>query len=162
MQTPKTTHYQAVKQILRHVKETTDLGIHYQRNGSNKLRGLSDISCLTDPDDGKGTTWLVFYFDDGPISWCSQKQLTVTLSSCESEFMAATLAACQAIWLRGLLAKVDNKSAISLMKNPALPKIKFAEMREILGVKVLEDAGKLQENQCKDWEGDCWTNFDIK
>jgi hypothetical protein len=105
-------------------------------------------------------------------------------------------AACQAIWLRGLLAeitgreeermmtKVDNKSAIDLMKNPvfhkkskhintryhyirecveknqikvehisgdqqradiltkALPRLKFAEMREMLGVKIIEDKGK--------------------
>ena len=52
------------------------------------------------------------------------------LSSCESEFMAATAAACQALWLKRLLSeltgseekkitlKVDNVSAIALVKNP--------------------------------------------
>nr|GEZ62266.1 zinc finger, CCHC-type [Tanacetum cinerariifolium] len=59
-----------------------------------------------------------------------QKQPTVTLSSCESEFMAATGAACQALWLKRLLSeltgweekritlKVDNISAIALVRNP--------------------------------------------
>nr|GEZ30798.1 hypothetical protein [Tanacetum cinerariifolium] len=32
-----------------------------------------------------------------PITWCSQKQTTLVLSSCEAEFMEATVAACQAI-----------------------------------------------------------------
>jgi hypothetical protein len=54
----------------------------------------------------------------------------VALSSCEAEYIAATTAACQGVWLARLLGdlvgegtktamlKVDNKSAISLMKNP--------------------------------------------
>nr|GEX02268.1 ribonuclease H-like domain, reverse transcriptase, RNA-dependent DNA polymerase [Tanacetum cinerariifolium] len=59
-----------------------------------------------------------------------KKQATVALSSCESEFIATTAAATQALWLKRLLSKltnseedkvtikVDNKSAIALMKNP--------------------------------------------
>lgn len=54
----------------------------------------------------------------------------VTLSSCEAEYIAATTATCQGVWLARLLGdlkneessnivlKVDNKSAISLSKNP--------------------------------------------
>nr|GEV81007.1 ribonuclease H-like domain, reverse transcriptase, RNA-dependent DNA polymerase [Tanacetum cinerariifolium] len=66
---------------------------------------------------------------NGDISknWSTQKQATVALSSCESKFIAATT---QALWLKRLLRKlthseeekvtirVDNKSAIALMKNP--------------------------------------------
>nr|GEY43559.1 Pol polyprotein [Tanacetum cinerariifolium] len=56
----------------------------------------------------KCTTGHVFYLGTSPITWCSQKQTTVALSSCEDEFMAATAAACQAIWRRELLAKVTG------------------------------------------------------
>ena len=54
----------------------------------------------------------------------------VAISSCEAEYIAATTAACQGIWLARLLGEllnqdaekpkllVDNKSAISLSKNP--------------------------------------------
>jgi hypothetical protein len=54
----------------------------------------------------------------------------VALSSCEAEYIAAAAASCEAVWLLRLLAeliggpvrapklKVDNKSAIALMKNP--------------------------------------------
>ncbi|GJZ41321.1 ribonuclease H-like domain, reverse transcriptase, RNA-dependent DNA polymerase [Tanacetum coccineum] len=67
---------------------------------------------------------------DYRVTWCTQKQPTVAFSSCESEFMAATGAACQALWLKRLLSeltgweekritlKVDNISAIALVRNP--------------------------------------------
>jgi hypothetical protein len=54
----------------------------------------------------------------------------VALSSCEAEFIAASSAACQGIWLARLLGdlrctppeavdlKVDNKSALALIRNP--------------------------------------------
>ncbi|KAD3069346.1 hypothetical protein E3N88_37226 [Mikania micrantha] len=130
MQDPSVTHQQAVKHILRYIKGTTNMGIHYSNKGTNALMGYSDSSFSTDQEDGKGTTGVVFYFNNKPITWLSQKQPTVALSSCEAEFMAANSAACQAVWLRGLLAEVtgmaeekvliqvDNKSAIALIKNP--------------------------------------------
>ncbi|KAJ9557664.1 hypothetical protein OSB04_012278 [Centaurea solstitialis] len=128
MNTPKESHLKAVKQILRYVKGTLQLGLIYERGGDGKLIGFSDSSHNMDRDDGKGTTGTVFYFSNNPISWSSQKQRTVALSSCEAEFMAAT--ACQAVWLKNLLKDltgwesssvklyIDNKSAIALMKNP--------------------------------------------
>ncbi|KAD4585749.1 hypothetical protein E3N88_23350 [Mikania micrantha] len=130
MQEPKQTHMQAVKQILRYVKGTTNLGIWYKKNGSKTLHGFSDSSHSVDRDDGRSTTGQVFFYNEAPVSWSSQKQATVALSSCEAEFMAATSAACQAIWLQRLLSEllgvkeeavtieVDNQSALALMRNP--------------------------------------------
>ena len=92
--------------------------------------GFSDASHNVDDDDSKSTTIHVFYLDGVPITWCSQKQEIVALSSCEAEFMAATEVAKQAIWLQEFLSevigkacekvtiRVDNKSAIALTKNP--------------------------------------------
>ena len=73
---------------------------------------------------------MLFFLGWSPISWHSAKQKVVALSSCEAEYITVTTAACQGIWLSRLLAeltgaaealatlKVDNKSAISLCKNP--------------------------------------------
>nr|GEX86440.1 hypothetical protein [Tanacetum cinerariifolium] len=55
-----------------------------------EVEGYSDSSHNVDIDDGRNTTEHVFYLDTSPITWCSQKQTTVALSSCEAEFMAAT------------------------------------------------------------------------
>ncbi|KAK1432653.1 hypothetical protein QVD17_09551 [Tagetes erecta] len=192
MQEPKESHMKAVKHLIRYIKGTTHYGIKYKRTGGGTLIGYSDSNFVTDSEDGRSTSGNVFFYNDCAVSWQSQKQKTVALSSCEAEFMAATLAACQAVWLHGLLEEitvkqqeivtilVDNKSAIQLMKNPvfhgrskhispkyhfirqcvdknqvqvdfvsgnmqkadvltkALPLIKFAEMRFMLGVEDLE------------------------
>nr|GEV43306.1 ribonuclease H-like domain, reverse transcriptase, RNA-dependent DNA polymerase [Tanacetum cinerariifolium] len=96
----------------------------------NMIHGFSDSSYGVNTQEGKGTTEIIFYYGELPISWSTQKQATVEISSCEYEFIAATAATTQALWLKRLLSKlthseeekatirVDNKFAIALMKNP--------------------------------------------
>nr|GFA62053.1 ribonuclease H-like domain, reverse transcriptase, RNA-dependent DNA polymerase [Tanacetum cinerariifolium] len=130
MQDPKDQHLKAVKQVIRYIKRIKEHGIIYKKEGGCKITGYSDSSYGINTDQGKGTTGIVFYFGESPITWCTQKQPTMALSSCESEFMAATGAACQALWLKLLLSeltgwkeeritlKVDNVLAIALVRNP--------------------------------------------
>lgn len=129
MHDPRTSHGAALKLVLRYLKGTLSLGLVFKRNTRTELNGYSDSSHNIDEDDGRSTTGHIFYLNECPISWCSQKQETVALSSCEAEFMAATEASKQAIWLQELLEEVtgepckrvvirlDNKSAIALTKN---------------------------------------------
>jgi len=131
MEKPTVMHYKAVKQILRYLKGTIHFGLVYSRGGAEEvITGFTDSDLAGDMDDRKSTSGMAFYINGSLVSWCSQKQKTVALSSCEAEFMAATAAACQALWLRSVLSEltggepgvvklyVDNKSAIALMKNP--------------------------------------------
>lgn len=128
---PTVMHQSAVKQVLRYLKGTLNWGLFYPANGGDVvLTGYSDNDLAGNLDDRKSTAGMAFYLNDALVSWNSQKQKTVALSSCEAEFMAATTAACQAIWIGNLMAEllnkeptavklfVDNKSAIALMKNP--------------------------------------------
>ncbi|GKD39994.1 hypothetical protein Tco_1260201 [Tanacetum coccineum] len=122
MQEPREQHMKAIRQVLRYVKGTKDYEITYKHNRGDKIHRFSDSSY--------GVNGIIFYYGESPMSWSTQKQATVALSSCESEFIAATAAATQALWLKRLLSKlthskeenvtimVDNKSAIALMKNP--------------------------------------------
>ena len=132
MHSPKASHGAALRQVLRYLRGTQSLGLYYKSNERRGLEliGYSDSSYNSDPDDGKSTTGHIFYLNECPITWCSQKQEIVALSSCEAEFMAATETAKQAIWLQDLLGeitegeatkaiiRIDNKSAIALTKNP--------------------------------------------
>ena len=100
--------------------------------GENKISvtGYSNSDHAKDLTDRRSTGGMVFYVNGNLVSWSSQKQRCVTLSSCEAEFMAATTTTCQGIWLQRLLLEitgqvippvkmfVDNKSAQELMKNP--------------------------------------------
>lgn len=122
---------EAVKQIMRYVKGTIQFGLVYSENSRNNvLNGFLDSDLAGLLDDRKSTSGMVFYLNDSVITWVSQKQRCVTLSSYEAEFMVATAAACQAIWLRNVLSQItselvgpvvlciDNKSAIDLAKKP--------------------------------------------
>ncbi|KAL8170759.1 hypothetical protein V2J09_022563 [Rumex salicifolius] len=131
MEAPTTAHMMAMKQILRYVRRTIDMGCVYRREqGNEDLVGYSDSDMAGDKDDRKSTSWIVFFLGESPITWVSQKQRIVALSSCEAEYITATGGACQGIWLKRLMEslrgdtkltpilKVDNKSAIALAQNP--------------------------------------------
>jgi len=132
MQAPTASHWAAVKQILRYISGTAGYGCRYMKGTTDEptLMGFSDSDLAGDVDDRKSTTGVVFFLDSGIITWTSQKQPVVALSSCEAEYIAAAKAACQAVWLSRLLGEligkppatvklyVDNKSAIELSRNP--------------------------------------------
>ncbi|XP_040255304.1 secreted RxLR effector protein 161-like [Aegilops tauschii subsp. strangulata] len=130
MEAPTTAHLAAVKHLLRYIAGTRKYGCRYVKRGDGKLIGYSDSDLAGDVDDHKSTSGNLFFLGGAPITWQSQKQKIVALSSCEAEYVAATTAACQAIWLsrlmRDLLKEeagattifIDNKSAIQLCKNP--------------------------------------------
>jgi hypothetical protein len=106
-------------------------GCVYKKLGTTeiKLLGYSDSDLAGDVDDRKSTSGSVFLLGNSLVTWVSQKQRVVALSSCEAEYIASANAACQGIWLSRLLGEllgiqapkvkllVDNKSAIALSKN---------------------------------------------
>jgi hypothetical protein len=131
MEAPTSEHLAAVKHLLRYIAGTLSYGVTYRRGqGRQELLGYSDADLAGDVDDWKSTTGMVFFLGRSPISWHSQKQRVVAVSSCESEYIAAATTSCQGVWLSRLIGEllneeprppkllVDNKSAIQLVKNP--------------------------------------------
>ncbi|XP_074383534.1 secreted RxLR effector protein 161-like [Apium graveolens] len=113
MEKPTQLHLNAVKRVLRYVRGTLEYGLRYARGfGNHMLTGFSDSDYASSCGDRRSTSGMVFYLSENLITWISQKQRCVALSTCEAEFMAATAAACQ------VNLYIDNKSAIDLAKNP--------------------------------------------
>ena len=132
MEEPHEDHLAAVKHILRYIAGTRDWGLKFARKKGDQpvLLGYSDSDLAGDVDSRKSTSGVIFFLGESPISCQSAKQKVVALSSCEAEYIAAATAACQGVWLARLLSeildsvmnkpvlRVDNKSTISLVKNP--------------------------------------------
>jgi hypothetical protein len=132
MEEPHEEHLAAVKHILRYISGTRLQGVFYPRKkeGRNMLFGYTDSELAGDLDSRKSTSGVLFLLGDSPVSWQSVKQRVVALSSCEAEYIVAATGACQGVWLARLLVdmtdtevgvpmlRVDNKSALSLIKNP--------------------------------------------
>jgi len=130
MAKPSGNHWNAAKKVLRYLKGTVNLGIMYTDESDVVLTGFSDSDWAGNPDDRRSTSGYAFHIGSGVVSWSSKKQPTVSLSSTESEYKALTNATCEAIWLRRILADLeeaqsgstcincDNQSAIKLAHNP--------------------------------------------
>jgi len=117
---------------LRYLKGTMDYGCKYEKGTELKpfLLGYSDSDFAGDTQDRKSTTGVIYFLGGNLITWASQKQKIVALSSCEAEYVAAAAAACQGVWLSRLIGDLlgtkeapikllmDNMSAIALSKNP--------------------------------------------
>ena len=91
--------------------------------------GYSDADWASDIETRKSHSGYVFYLNGGPISWASNKQTTVALSSVESEYIALSSATQELVYLRQLLEDLgypqskpttifeDNQGTIQLADN---------------------------------------------
>lgn len=123
------THWNVVKKILKYIKETKEFGLYYSKLKNNIVEGYSDSDYATDTDTRRSTSGYVFMKNGAAITWASQRQQSIALSTTEAEFMAACSATKEALWIKRLLCdisiysqnticlNVDNQSAISVIKN---------------------------------------------
>lgn len=70
MHSPRESHGNALKQVLRYLQGTLGYGLMFKHDGPKRLVGYSDSSHNVDEDDGRSTTGHVFYFGETPITWC--------------------------------------------------------------------------------------------
>jgi hypothetical protein len=99
MANPGQEHWKTVKHIMRYLKRTPTRGIQYGgANADLVLRGFSDADWGGDIDTRRSTSGLVFTLGGGPITWRSNRQRSVALSSMEAEYMALCDAAQEAVW----------------------------------------------------------------
>lgn len=123
-------HWNCAKVILRYLKNTETLGLEYKKGDEFIISGYTDSDYASDKNDRKSTTGLAFFANDALISWTSQKQSIIAVSSTEAEYVALASGAKEALWLRRFANElgypqvepttiyVDNESAIKLAYNP--------------------------------------------
>ncbi|KAL4038812.1 hypothetical protein IC575_002443 [Cucumis melo] len=155
MHTPKHTHWQLVKRILRYLKGVLYHGLWFRKSDNMSLVGFADADWASNPDDRKSTSGFCVYFGNNLVSWGSKNQSIIFRSSTEAEYRCLTLLATELVWIRSLLNDLyidlpfppilwcDNLSAVHLSTNPILhSKTKHVEL-DIYCVRDLIQKGKL-------------------
>ena len=80
-----------VKRVLRYVKLTADMGLHFGGQKEPWFEGYSDSDWGQDPSR-RSTTGYVFTLNGAAVSWQSTRQRTVATSTMEAEYQAAASA----------------------------------------------------------------------
>jgi hypothetical protein len=88
MEKPTEEHLAAVKHIIWYVSGTIHLGCQYSRGDECRLVGFCDSDLAGDIDRSKSTTGVAYFLRRSLVSWQSQKQRVVALSTCDVEYMA--------------------------------------------------------------------------
>ena len=123
--------------VIKWVLNTENLGLKMEPNIERdnlgnviwRLRGISDSTWGSDPDDGRSVTRYIVYFMGVPISWKSKTQSHVTLSSSEAEYAGASELYKEILYVKQILnfigiypklpieVQVDNIGAIQMARN---------------------------------------------
>ena len=159
MSRPEKQHWEAVKWILRYLRSLLDTCLCFT-DASLKLQGYVDVDLAGDIDSRKSIIRFIFTLGDTTISWASNLQKIVTLSTTEVEYVATTEVGKEMIWLYSFLDELgkkqklgilhsDSQSAIFLAKNSAFhSKSKHIQMRYNFICYLVEDKLVILEKIC--------------
>ncbi|KAL0388456.1 UNVERIFIED_CONTAM: Retrovirus-related Pol polyprotein from transposon TNT 1-94 [Sesamum radiatum] len=111
MSNPGTTHWEALKWLFRYLNGSNNSGIKFSKCSEGvKLMGYVDSNYANDRDSRRSTTSYVFTLCGACISWKSQLQNIVALSTTEAEYIAITEAFKEALWLEGFVTPGPRSS----------------------------------------------------
>ncbi|KAI9188574.1 hypothetical protein LWI28_025413 [Acer negundo] len=105
MSNPGKQHWETVKWILRYLRGATEKCLTFRKD-KLKLKGYVDSDFAGEVDHWRSTTGYVFTLGSTAISWVSQLQKIMTISTTEVEYVVVTEASKELIWLQGLLAEL--------------------------------------------------------
>ena len=151
-ESPRLAHWNAVKRIMRYLKETSGYGLMFRRSFANNLIvAYCDADFAGDIDKRHSTSGYVILMNGGAVAWKSAKQKTVATSTTEAELVAASSACKAVLWARQLLAElgieqhdattmfVDNQSAIAIAGNrQSKEKTKHMQVKDMFIQEVIE------------------------
>ena len=126
---PKVSHLNVVKRIIKYVSGTCDYGLFYSKDSNLSLVSFSDSDWVGNANDRKSTTGRCFYVRAILVDLMSRKQNSVSLSTVKTEYIAAGSCCSQLLWMKKLLSDYwitqdtmivycDNSNAIDISKNP--------------------------------------------
>ena len=86
-----------MKNILQYLRRTIDVFLIFEGGLELKLKGYTDSSFQSEPNNSKLILGYVFILNDGAMSWKSSKQSIIADSTTKVEYIAANEASKEAI-----------------------------------------------------------------
>jgi hypothetical protein len=125
---PRKVRLRAVKRIMRFLVYTPKFGLWYPKGSTFNLIGYSNADYAGCKIDRKSTSGTCQFLRRSLVSWASEKQNSVALSTAEAEYITVGHCCAQLLWMRQTLRdygykliKVpllcDNESAIRMADN---------------------------------------------
>lgn len=149
------THWLMGKQVLWYLKGTSTLGITFGGKVT-PLQVYSDTDFSQCPETRQSVTGYIFCLNNGSVSWNSQRQHVVALSTSEAEYMAASEAARHLSWVREFLFDIyhqqnsptsffiDSTSAVAVITEQAIKKRSKHIDRRYHHIREQHQAGKIE------------------
>ena len=99
---PLKSHHTAVKHVFRYISGTKSFTLKYFQCSNTSaspfsLHGYSDVDFANCLDTHRSFSSYYFMLGDAIISWWTQKQQSVAISTTEAEYMALSLTSRQAV-----------------------------------------------------------------
>lgn len=148
-------HWIMAKHVLRYLKGSSSLGVAF--GGTHTpLSVYSDTDFSQCPETRRSVTGYIFCLNNGCISWNSQRQHVVALSTSEAEYMAASDAARHLAWVRDFLFDIfqqqtnptpfyiDSTSAVSVITEHAIKKLSKHIDRRFHHIQEQHQSGKIE------------------
>lgn len=129
MHSPKNEHWQAVKHVLRYLKNVLGQELLLSSKSDLTVKAYCDSDWQSCPITRKSLTGFYILLGNSLIFWRTKKQSYVAMSSAESEYRAMAMTCCEITWLTKLLKDLsvpvehvqlfcDNQSALHIARNP--------------------------------------------
>jgi Reverse transcriptase (RNA-dependent DNA polymerase) len=139
---PKQSHGQAIKRIIRYLSSTKERGILFEPDLKAGLdcyvdadfAGLYGYEDDQDPVSVKSRTGFVLTLFGCPIIWSSKLQTEITLSSTAAEYVAFSMAMRELLPMRALLQELASKLNIEFAKQSLVRSTVFEDNQGCLSM----------------------------
>ncbi|OAE29464.1 hypothetical protein AXG93_1028s1060 [Marchantia polymorpha subsp. ruderalis] len=116
-QRPTARYWQGIKHLLRYIRGTEDLGLHFRR-GQNNIIGYANSGFKSNPTTSKSQTCYVFIKNGASICWISTKQTVTATSTNHDELLVFHEAAREVVWLRTMQIDISKMAGFPLQEKP--------------------------------------------
>lgn len=103
---PAPRHWKAMKQVVRYLQGTKQVGLVFKKGCDGTLEAWSDADWARDQDKRRSRSGIVLTIGGNPVSWTSKLQPSVALSTCEAEFYALSECVREVNWVRQVLKEL--------------------------------------------------------